>query len=43
MQAFLVAGGLLFSAVRRLLVVAASLVASTGSRCAGFSGCGAQA
>ena len=32
--------GLLFVAVRGLLIVVASLVGSTGSRCAGFSSCG---
>ena len=36
-------GGLLFVAVRGLLIVVASLVGSTGSRHAGFSSCGTQA
>ena len=35
--------GPLFPAVRRLLIAVASLVWSTGSRCAGFSSCGSQA
>ena len=35
--------GLLFIAVCRLLTEAASLLWSTGSRCAGFSSCDTQA
>ena len=35
--------GLLFVAVRGLLMAVASLVVEQGSRHAGFSGCGAQA
>ena len=35
--------GLLFVAVRRLLIAVASLVAEHGSRHAGFSSCGTQA
>ena len=45
MQAFSSCGkqGLLFVAVRRLLIVVVSLVGSMGSRHAGFSSCGTQA
>ena len=44
-QAFCSCGerGLLFVAVRGLLIAVASVVAGTGSRCAGFSSCGTQA
>ena len=38
-----VSGGLLFVAVRGLLIAVASLLQSTGSRHAGFSSCGSQA
>lgn len=37
------AWGLLITAVHGLLVVVASLVHSAGSRCSGFSSCGAPA